>query len=58
MKMFAALRQEDIAELRRAEKNARIALDDPKVFEDRMQSNAIFANLYQNDRRVSELFTK
>jgi len=58
MKMYAALRKEDIEELRKAEQAARKAIDDPKEFERRLQTNATFADLYQNDRRMRQLLAK
>lgn len=58
MKMFAALRKEDLEELRGAEQAARKAIDNPEEFARRLKTNAIFADLYQNDRRMSTLRAK
>lgn len=58
MMMFAALRKEDLEELMKAERVAKEAIDDPKVFAERMRNDSTFANLYQNDRRAFELHAK
>lgn len=58
MKMFAALRKEDIEKARMAAQAAKEALDDPEVFAERMRTNPTFADLYQNDRRIPQLLAK
>lgn len=55
MKVYAALRKDDVGELYRARRNAEEELKDPERFKKRMQKNRAFAELYSGDPKVRQL---